>query len=160
MEDSGAAQVLFVMVFSGLPFRVIPGMVADRLTGPLNLLIPATFFSGIMMILWTLVRTTTGVYLFASAYGMGISTVQSLFSPVLVSLSPDPMRAGTPLGVGNFIVAWAVLIGPPIAGALVRLGDNSFIYAQLWAGSLMCIGGLLLVTARVVKCGLQPRVRV
>lgn len=47
------------------------------------------------------------------------------------------------------IVSVACLTGPPIAGALIELGDGSFQYAQIFGGITVVLGGFILLGARI-----------
>lgn len=68
-------------------------------------------------------------------------------------MNTDMKKAGVRMGMGFTIVSFATLTGPPIGGALVQAKDGGYLYAQMWAGSSMLIGGLLLVAARFAKVG-------
>lgn len=159
MCEADSINLIMVMIGVGLPFRVLPGVIADRITGPLNLLIPACFITGASLYSWTLIRSSYGLYVFAASFGIGIASVQALFSPALVMLTPDPLELGMRLGLGNFFVSWAVLTGAPLAGVLVASGRSGYWWAQVWAGSSMCVGGCCILGARIVRSGIKLKVK-
>lgn len=51
------------------------------------------------------------------------------------------------------IVAFAVLTGPPLAGALITDDGGSYLGAQLFAGTSILVGSVLLIGCRYVKSG-------
>ena len=64
---------------------------------------------------------------------------------------PDPKVLGARLGMAQAIGAFASLIGSPIAGALVKSGNNSgtgqsYLGLQLFCGCMMLSGSLLLTS--------------
>lgn len=79
----------------GLPGRLIPNYLADRATGPLNLLIPFTIVSGILLFCWTKVHDYGGMTTWAVFYGIFAAGIQSLFPATLGSLTTDLTKSGT-----------------------------------------------------------------
>ncbi|KAF4869507.1 Aspyridones efflux protein apdF [Colletotrichum siamense] len=153
-----AAMVLnFLAVVIG---RMLPNYLADKKFGALNTIIPVTFTTGVMMFAWTGVVTHKSLIVFAVLYGISSASLQSMFPAMISSLCPDPRKAGTRMGMAFTIVSFACLMGPPIAGALIRALDGEFLGAQLWGGSLLILGGLILVVSRLLKTGLKFRVKV
>lgn len=55
------------------------------------------------------------------------------------------------LGMIFSIIAFAVLTGPPLAGALITRDGGSYLGAQLFAGSALLIGCGFLTACRYVK---------
>lgn len=51
------------------------------------------------------------------------------------------------------IVGFAVLTGPPIAGALISADGGSYLGAQLFAGTSLLLGCAFLTACRWVKSG-------
>lgn len=113
-----------------------------------------------MFFAWIGIDKSASLYVFAAFYGTGSAGIQSLFPPALSSLTQDLSTAGTRLGMGFFVVSFAVLTGTPIAGALIAADGGSYLYAQCWAGCSMAIGVCLLIAARVSKTGFVFRKRV
>jgi len=147
------------MISIGLPGRIIPGIVADRWTGPVNLLIVVIFTTAVVIFLWFALVSQAGLYVFSALYGLSGGGIQSLYPAMLSALSPDPETRGTRMGIGFLITSLAVLSSPPIAGVLITEGHGNFMYAQLWAGISMLIGCVLLLCARIVKTGLVLKVK-
>jgi MFS family permease len=97
------------------------------------------------------VNSQGGLYAWAIVYGFVGGGIQSLFPAALSSLTTNLRMAGTRMGMIFTIVSFAVLTGPPIAGQLIQKKDGGYLYAQIFAGLVICIGGGFLSAARVAK---------
>lgn len=154
-----ATNLLMVLNGVGVFFRILPNYAADRWTGPLNLLIPSTLVSGVMLLVWIAVSDRVGLYIFAVLYGIFAASAQSLFPATLASISPDVKKLGTRLGMVLTIISFASLTGPPIAGALLARAGGSYLYVQLFAGLNMVVGTGTIIAARVARVGLALRAK-
>ena len=76
---------------------------------------------------------------FAVLYGFSSGGLIALPASVLPLVCPDPSKLGSRMGMSWAPTAFSVLIGPPIAGALVRNG-NDFLGVQVWAGVVLALG--------------------
>jgi predicted MFS family arabinose efflux permease len=159
MSPADAAIALLVMNGIGVPARVGASYVADRFTGPLNILIPTGFVSALVLYLFETVRTTGQLYAIAVFYGIASAFIQALFPGTLASLTTDPQRAGIRLGMVFSCVSVAALVGAPIGGALITASDGKFLAVNMYAGSCMLVGSVILVLARLSKSGLRWRYR-
>ncbi|KAL4757377.1 putative MFS monocarboxylate transporter [Aspergillus foveolatus] len=146
-------NVLLLMNGIGLLGRLGPNLTADRYTGPLNMLIPFSFATGLVAFCWAGVRNFGGVYGFAAFYGLAAAGIQSLFPATLSTLTTDLKKMGARMGMVMSVVGVAALIGSPIAGALVQRGDGDYLYAQMFMGSVIIAGTLNLIAARAAKIG-------
>lgn len=135
----------------GLLGRLLPNYLADRV-GPLNLLAPACLLSGLMMFFWIDVDSPWKLYVWTTFYGITGGAIQSLFPAGLSSLTTDPRKQGTRMGMVFTIVSFAVLTGNPIAGAIITgTPGNKYIGAQVFAGCDLLVGSGFIVAARMVK---------
>jgi len=134
--------------------RILPAYLSDRYFGALNTLIPATMLSAVIVFCWAAVDSRGGLWAFSCIYGLVSSTIQSMWPATLSSMNTDMKKAGVRMGMGFTIVSFATLTGPPLGGALVEKMGGGYLYAQMWAGSVMMIGGLLMVSARYFKAGM------
>jgi len=155
-----SVSLLILMNGIGIITRIAPNMLADRVTGPLNTMIPFGVCSGIMMFAWSGVHTETSLWIFGAIYGFVAAGMQSLFPAVLASLTEDPKKVGTRMGMGFSIVSVACLTGTPLGGALIESKDGEYLYAQMWAGGSLILGSLTLVAARVAKTGWKLYVKI
>jgi len=135
----------------GILGRILPGYMADRWFGPLNVIIPFTGLSSMMIFIWIAVRNRTGLYIFASFYGIFAAAILGLFPAALSSLTTDLRKAGVRIGMVFSIIAFACLIGPPIGGTLVQKKHGQYEYAQCFVGGVIMLGGLILVGASLAK---------
>ena len=133
--------------------RVIPAYFADRYFGPLNTLIPAVFGAGFMIYCWAAISSRGGLTAFAVVYGLFAAGIQALFPATLSSLTTDLKRTGVRMGMVFSVVSFASLTGPPLAGALVQEDRGKYLHAQMFAGSVLVGGCLVLIASRVMRTG-------
>jgi predicted MFS family arabinose efflux permease len=159
VSDQTSFNLILIINGLGVPGRLIPALIADRLMGPVNTFIPVLFVSGICLLSWAAVTNETGITIFVIFYGFFGGGTQSLLQAALASLNPDLKKAGVRIGMGFSVVSVASLTGSPIGGALIEQG-HGYLNAQIFAGVTMIAGGLVLIAARISKTGLQLQARV
>ncbi|KAL2009225.1 hypothetical protein VTN00DRAFT_7419 [Thermoascus crustaceus] len=153
VSQSTSMDLLMVMNGLGTVGRLIPNYFADFCTGPLNMLLPFSFASGIIAYGWAGVTSLAGLYVFAVIYGFFAAGIQSLFPATLSTLTSDLKKVGVRMGMVLSVLSIAALTGSPIAGALVQKGEGDYLYAQMFMGSAMIAGTMTLTGARVAKLG-------
>ncbi|GME46618.1 MFS transporter [Neofusicoccum parvum] len=153
VSPSTSLTLLLVMNAVGVPGRIVCGIVADRLLGPVNTFIPVCLLAGVLMCCWAAVGSLPSLYVFCIIYGFFGAGVQSLFPAACASLTADLKKMGTRTGMCFSVVSLASLTGPPLAGALIQKRDGSFLYAQMFGGSALVGGAVVLAAARVAKNG-------
>ncbi|KAG0647081.1 Aspyridones efflux apdF [Hyphodiscus hymeniophilus] len=146
-----SVNLLITLNGVGVVGRVIPNFIADRYTGPLNMLLPSALITACLSFCWIAVSSVGGLYAWAIIYGISASAIQSLFPATLSSLTTNLRMQGTRMGMIFTIVSFAVLTGPPIAGQLIQRKDGGYLYAQVFAGSVMIVGCGFLVAAKLSK---------
>ncbi|KAL1995398.1 hypothetical protein VTN49DRAFT_1585 [Thermomyces lanuginosus] len=135
--------------------RFVPGIISDRWTGPMNLLVPSAILSAVVAYAWAGVNDYAGVWAWSVSYGILTSVLQGIFPVALSSLTTDLKKLGVRMGMVMTIVSFAVLTGTPIAGALVRAKHGEYLYMQMFMGSSMMLGGLCLLGARIMRFGFR-----
>jgi len=55
------------------------------------------------------------------------------------------------------VMSLGQLAGPPIAGALIASDGGKYLYAQMFAGSVIVSGAFLFVASRVLSAGWKWR---
>ena len=135
----------------GIPGRLIPALLADRYFGPFNTLVPCLFFSGLMLFVWIAIHDVPGLIAFTAVYGFWANAVQTLFPSTLSSLTTDLTKMGVRVGMVFTIISIACLCGPPIAGALIQVNGGSFLYAQIFGGTSIMTGTMILGLARAIQ---------
>jgi MCP family monocarboxylic acid transporter-like MFS transporter 3 len=71
----------------------------------------------------------------------------------VTSLTKDLSKIGTRIGMAMTILAFAALGGPPIAGKLIDINGGSFLYTQIFGGTMTFAGVGLLCGARISETG-------
>ncbi|KAJ5624160.1 hypothetical protein N7510_000469 [Penicillium lagena] len=160
LNEKEAIDLLLILNGVGILARTIPNFIADRRTGPLNLLILSTLMSSVMLFCWIAVSDTSGLYAFVVFYGIFSAGTQSLFPATLASITDDMKKIGIKLGMVMTILSFATLTGNPIAGALLTKDHGGFFYAQLFAAATMMVGTVWITIARFCRTGLVLRAKI
>ncbi|KAK9456580.1 MFS monocarboxylate transporter protein [Dipodascopsis uninucleata] len=99
--------------------RILPNFIADKI-GPINIGLPFGFSTMICAFCWLAVRESAGLFVFSVAYGFFSGAFVSLPAPVIVSITRDIEVVGTRIGMGLSFTGIGLLVGTPIAGALLK----------------------------------------
>ncbi|KAI1386786.1 MFS general substrate transporter [Hypoxylon trugodes] len=154
-------DILLITNALGIPGRIVPGFIAARYFGPLNTAIPTAIAVSIVLYGWIAVAHAHGpLYAFAAVYGFVGSAIQSLFAASLAALTTDLSQLGTRMGMVFSVVAFACLTGSPIAGAIIDANNGSYLGAQIWAGTCLLLGAIVLTAARISRTGWVLRIKV
>lgn len=132
--------------------RIIPNFIADK-TGPLNILIPCSLISAILAFCWIPIHNVGGLATFAILYGFFSGTFVSLPPSTVASLSPDMKKVGTRMGMSFSFAGLGLLVGNPIAGAILNLETMDFVKAQVFCGVVVAAGTFAMILARIAKVG-------
>lgn len=111
--------------------RITPGLLADRI-GSVNTIIPISLIATIMMFAWMGIKNEAGSIVSACIYGFASGAIVSLPPTIIARLTPDMSLVGTRMGMSFLFAGTGLLIGNPIAGALLNLEDAIFWKAQLF----------------------------
>lgn len=150
-----------VMILNGVGIvgRVLPTIVADRWTGMLNLVIPLGFIATIISFCWAAVSSVSGLYAFAVIYGLIAAALQSLLPATATTMTDDPTKTGTRVGMILGFVSIANLTGPAICGAIIERQGGSYLGAQMFAATCILMGALTAVATRIAKVGVTLRAK-
>lgn len=149
-SDDYAFYLLSILNAGSFFGRILPNFVADK-TGPMNMLGPCTIAAGILCLCWISITNLAGITVFAVLYGFFAGAYVSLLPPVIVELTPDLSVVGTWMGMSLFIGSFGLLVGNPIAGALVNVPKERFAAAQGFAGGVILLGAVFMCVALVLK---------
>ncbi|VDB97969.1 unnamed protein product [Peniophora sp. CBMAI 1063] len=138
--------------------RTVPNFVADKI-GPLNTITPIAMFTAVLAFCWIPVNSIAGLVVMCSFYGFSSGALLSLTPPAIAGLTKDIGRVGTRLGMSLGIAGIGLLIGNPVAGALVNLDTGSFVHAQILGGAIVFGAGLFMALSRVSKVGWSLRAK-
>lgn len=109
--------------------------------------------SGILIYVWAAVDSLGGTWAFAVVYGFFGAGIQSMFPPALASAQSDTSKIGVRMGMIFSVMSIGCLCGSPIAGALINVDGGRYLYAQMFGGSVMICGALVLLIPRVLSVG-------
>ena len=93
---------------------------------------------------------------FGISYGFFSGTYVAIVGPCLAVLSPDLRLVGTHMGMSFGFSAFGLVIGTPVAGALLE--NYGWIGPVAFCGVCNILAGVFVLSARVVKNG--PRLMV
>jgi MFS family permease len=148
MSATLAAYLLAIINASSTFGRIIPGILADKF-GRQNLFASAGVATGIMVFCINSPTTNAGIIVYAAFFGFVSGTIISCASAAITQCAKDPRDFGTYMGMGMGLAAFAVLIGPPINGALIaRYGG--FTEVSIFSGVLTVFGGLIALASKIV----------
>jgi MFS family permease len=133
--------------------RIVPNYFADKV-GPLNIMAPFGLLCGIVAFCWTSLHSLGPLIIFCISYGFFSGTYVAIVGPCLAVLSPDLHLVGTHMGMSFGFSAFGLVIGTPVAGALLE--NYGWIGPVSFCGICNILAGIFVLSARLVKTG--PRV--
>lgn len=152
-DTSFGFYLLPILNAASVPGRIFPNFVGDYI-GVFNVLIPASFMTGVMALIWIGVKTFGGIISFACFYGFFSGAFISIAPVAIVVLTPDLRKIGTRMGHSFFVGSFGLLIGTPVSGAILS-STGKYLGVQLFSGIvLMGVAGMFLA-ARFCKVGLK-----
>ena len=94
--------------------------------------------------------------IFCLLYGFVSGFYLTLPAVIVVSLSPHLGVVGVRMGMAFAVGALGLLIGQPIAGAIVKSG---WVGLQAFTGATLLVSAIIMAAARVSKVGFQVTAR-
>ena len=138
VNEDLAFYLLAVLNAASIFGRIIPNIIADKL-GAMHVLIPFTFVAGILSLAWIGIHDLAGIVVFCVLYGFFSGAIVSLPPTALVALSPDLSVIGTRMGMCFSFAGFGLLIGNPIAGALLS-SKSGFSGLEAFSGATVIAG--------------------
>ncbi|KAK4519083.1 uncharacterized protein ATC70_009314 [Mucor velutinosus] len=134
------------------------GWLSDR-AGRINCLFVFTFLSGIFTLaIWTTAKTSAAIWVYVILYGYsGASYLTMYGSSVPEVAGYDNITAAN--GLLYFTSTFGYMFGSPITSAIISTGENGYVYAAVYCGLLMSVGGLLCLALRVIRSGWKPFIK-
>ena len=139
-------NMLLILNGVGAVGRVVPNYIADHV-GAVNVFIPTSLVATVLMYCFIAVEDPSGLYAWVVLYGIAAAGIQSLFPAALSFLTTDLRKLGVRMGMVFTIVSFAVLTGPPIAGAIINTAG--YTGAKAFAGSAIALGCGFLCAAKI-----------
>ncbi|KAK3369967.1 putative monocarboxylate permease [Podospora didyma] len=151
-----AFYMLIIMNAASVPGRIFPSIVADKV-GNMAIMVPAVLLSGVITLAWIKADTQSGLIAVAFFLGLASGSIQAVLPANVAFLCPDLSMLGTNLGMTMFTSGLGLLIGSPVAGAIIdhQSSAGGVVYwgALTFAGGFVIVGSLLLVVVRTIKVG-------
>lgn len=153
VDSDLAFYMLVIMNAASIPGRIFPALLADRI-GNLHIIIPSVLISGIITLSWISVKTQSSLIAIAVFLGVFSGSIQGVVPALVPFLCPDLSKLGSNIGMTLSASGLSLLIGNPVAGAI--LGDQGGVWWGLWtfAGVAILAGFILLCAVRLLKVGL------
>lgn len=154
MDVDEAVKPYMVSILSAASVfgRLVPNFFADK-TGPMNIITPFTLVVSILCYVWIPVKGLGGIIVFALLYGFFSGAYVSIPPSCVASMTDDMTKLGSRLGMNFLASGLGILIGTPVAGALITRMDGSFLGAQLFAGSVLILAAIGMVITRYMLSG-------
>ncbi|KAI1806489.1 MFS general substrate transporter [Daldinia bambusicola] len=144
IASTDLAAYLVTLLNAGSVFgRILPNFAADYL-GSMNMLAAMTLGASVLAFGWLGANDLGGTITFALLFGFFNGGVTSLPPSAIVSLTPDLGRLGTRMGMLFAFIGMAVLVGTPIAGAILKDVNDDGAWKGLigYCAATLFVGGL------------------
>ena len=158
MSTDLAPYILTISNSGAIFGRLLPNYLSDHYIGPMNAHISFATAATILAYCWIAVKDTPGLLAFSALDGFFTGSFVTLGGPIVFSLTTDADTIGTRFGMLVGVTGVALLIGNPIAGAI--LDHGSWLALQLWAASLLLAAALFIAWARIARYGAGLRLKV
>ncbi|OAQ96896.1 hypothetical protein LLEC1_00572 [Akanthomyces lecanii] len=142
-------NLLLILNGVGVIGRIVPNFIADRI-GAVNVFIPTSIIASILVFCFIAIDSPAGLYAWVVVYGIIGAGIQSLFPAALSFLTTDLRKLGVRMGMVFAIVSFAVLTGPPIAGAIIA-SPAGYTGAKAFAGTAIAVGCGFLTAAKLAR---------
>lgn len=147
-----AFYMLPVLSSGSIVGRILPAYIADS-AGPLNVLTLCTVVAGLLGFCWIPIHSSAaGLIVWSLLYGAFSGAFVSLQPSTVVSITDDLGAVGGRIGMNTFCAALGVLIGNPLAGAIV--GEGNWKGLQCFCGGTLLAGSGLIAVTRWSRTGL------
>ncbi|KAL5090228.1 hypothetical protein Trisim1_004748 [Trichoderma cf. simile WF8] len=134
--------------------RILPAHMGDRY-GVFNVMILLTLFGGIVTLaLWLPAGSNAPLIVYGALYGFASGCFLSIIPAMVASMS-DVRKLGTRTGSLYAVASVGVLIGSPIAGAIVNDQNGHFSGLIVFCGVSLLLGAALAIMSRHALVGFQ-----
>lgn len=153
-----AFYMLIIMNAASVPGRIFPSMIADKI-GNLSVMIPSVLLSGIIALAWISISSQPSLIAASVFFGLASGSIQAVLPANVAALCPDLSKIGTNIGMTLFAAGLGLLIGSPVAGAILGSQSSSdkvqYSGTLVFAGVTIVVGALLLSILRIHRVGFQ-----
>ncbi|KAK2775196.1 hypothetical protein FQN53_003267 [Emmonsiellopsis sp. PD_33] len=149
---STSLDLIVTMNAANLLARIILSLVSQLCIGPVNTLVATALSSALLVFLWIHVASPRSLLLIACLYGFVAAGAQCLATATIFALTRNDHSTGGPKVALVFAaMGVAVLTGGPLAAQLIVMGGGKYLYAQIFSGASIAVGGLFVFGARLAK---------
>lgn len=151
MPYTTSLNLVIILNGVGLPARILPGYIADRFLGVLNVFTISLIGNIVILWSWLAIDSIPAYYVWTVLYGLFAAAFQSLFPTTIAAYSSDINKTGTRLGMAFGVIGLSALVGGPISGALLDAADGDYTVPIAWASASTVVGTVLCAIARCLK---------
>ncbi|KAK2732867.1 hypothetical protein FQN55_003899 [Onygenales sp. PD_40] len=149
---STSLDLIVTMNAANLLARIVLSLVSQLCIGPVNTLVATALSSALLVFLWIHVASPRSLLLIACLYGFVAAGAQCLATATIFALTRNDHSTGGPKVALVFAaMGVAVLTGGPLAAQLIVMGGGKYLYAQIFSGASIAVGGLFVFGARLAK---------
>lgn len=130
--------------------RIIPNIVALRI-GPFNTFLPCVLITAILIFCVIPITSPAAIIVWNVLFGFFSGSFVSLPPTIVVHMTKNRALIGTRMGMTFAFASIGVLIGSPIAGAI--LDSSGFTNVWIYGGCLAAGGFILFTGSRVAMYG-------
>ncbi|KAG8159791.1 hypothetical protein KVR01_010428 [Diaporthe batatas] len=131
--------------------RIIPNYLADKV-GSVNMAIVCATVSAVLAYGWLGIHNLGGLVVFALLYGAFSGGIVSVLPSAIITMSPDMSRVGTRLGMMFTLTGFSILVGTPIAGAILGgYSDREWRGVIGYSAAGLTLGSILYLASRAVS---------
>ncbi|MCJ1247159.1 hypothetical protein MMC30_004371 [Trapelia coarctata] len=164
MDADLSFYLLSIMNAAGMIGRLLPNAVADKV-GNLNIIVPCAFLSALFLFVWIAATTQPSLIAVSVLYSFFSGGLMALPPAVIVFLAPNLQKLGTLIGMAFSAASLGVLIGSPIAGAILDaqsvgdgngglvVGRETYWGVFVFTGVVLVLSGLCIGVTRVNRGG-------
>ena len=134
--------------------RILPAYLGDKF-GVFNAMIVNTAFAGVVTLaLWIPASTNAPIIVYAALYGFTSGCTLSII-PAMVATLSDVRDLGVRTGSLYAISSIGVLIGSPIAGAIVNAEHGGYSGLKIFCGVFLLAGTMFAIFSRTTQSGFK-----
>jgi MFS family permease len=127
------AEMLSLMMFSGIFSRIASGVVADHIGG-LKTLLLGSFLQGVALFLYMFFDGLTSLYVISALFGLFQGGIIPMYA-IIIREYFSPLEAGTRLGIVLMATLFGMALGGWMSGAIFDLTGSyhaAFLNGLLW----------------------------
>lgn len=130
--------------------RLIPNYLADKL-GSVNTCLACAAVSSVLLYGWVGINDLGGLVVFALLYGMFSGGIVSVVPNAIIAMSPDMSRVGTRMGMTFMLTGFSILVGTPIAGAILGgFSEEEWLGVIGYSAAGLTVGTCLYASSRLI----------